>query len=128
MVLALAMAASSTTRMNSSASSNSRCLVKAAPFVAAFLNSVSVSVAMGAPSESVDAGDVRPDDEGMDVVRALVGLHRFQVHHVAHDGIVVGDAVGAQDVARQARALQRHPNVVLLGHGDMVVLRLVLIL
>ena len=56
----------------------------------------------------------RRNDGGVDVVRAFVGDHRFQVHHVAHDGVVVGDAVGAQDVARDAGTFQGHPHVVAL--------------
>src|SRR3954465_10105356 len=102
MVLAEAMAASSTTRTNSSASSNSRCCANcsSADWVW-FL----VAVAIAIPSAKldaccclvgVDAGDVGADDQRMNVVRALVGLHRFQVHHVAHDWIIVHDAVRAE--------------------------------
>src|SRR3954464_8951669 len=71
--------------------------------------------------KSVASGDMRADNERVNVVSAFVGLHRLQVHHVAHDGIVVADTVGAQDVARHAGTLQRHPYVVTLGHGDMLV-------
>ncbi len=39
--------------------------------------------------------DVLPNDQRVDIVRALVGLHRLQVGHVAEDRILVGDAVGA---------------------------------
>ena len=74
--------------------------------------------------EGVNPGDGRPDDQRMDVVGTLVGLDRFQIHHVAHDGVVVGDAVGAEDVAREPCALQRHPDVVPLSHRDVVMLGL----
>ena len=40
---------------------------------------------------------------------------------MAHHRIIVGNAVCAQDVARHARTLQRHPYVVSLGHGDVLV-------
>src|SRR5438270_4032045 len=72
-------------------------------------------------SISADAGDVLTEDEGVDVVRPFISLYRFEVHHVAHDGIVLCDAVGAEDVAGNACAFQRHPHVVTFGHGDVFV-------
>jgi hypothetical protein len=45
---------------------------------------------------------------------------------VAHDGVVVGDAVGAEDVAGHAGAFEGHPDVVALGHGDVFVAELCL--
>src|SRR6266850_8337123 len=71
--------------------------------------------------KSVAAGDMRADNERVNVVSAFVCLHRLQVHHMTHDGIIVADAIGAQDVARHAGTLQRHPYVITLGHGDMLV-------
>ena len=58
----------------------------------------------------------------MDVVRALVGVDGLQVHHVANDRVLVGDAVGAEDLPAGARRLQRLPDVVALRHGDVLVL------
>jgi len=63
---------------------------------------------------------VLSDDEGMDVVRAFVCLDGFKIHHVAHDRVVLGNSVRAEDVSRDSRALQRHPHVVALGHGDVL--------
>ena len=65
-------------------------------------------------------GDVLANDQRMNVMRAFIGLHRLQVHHVAEDWILVGDTVAAQNVAAHARALQRHPDVVPLGHRDVL--------
>src|SRR6185503_11535882 len=48
-----------------------------------------------------NSGHALPQDQGVDVVRSLVGLDRFQVHHVAHDRVVVCDAVATQNVAGQ---------------------------
>src|SRR5260370_15874047 len=73
-------------------------------------------------SERVGAGDVRAYDERVDIVSTLIGLDRFQVHHVAHYGVVIGDSIGPEDVAGHAGALQGHPDVVALGHGDMLML------
>src|SRR5262245_55436372 len=109
MVCAEAMAASSTTRTNSSASSNSSTLPR-------LLGSEALSTACVAipPSQCcyveiclkrARSGDIFPDDQRVNIVRALVSLHRFQVHHVAHYRVVVSNAVAAQDVAGHARAL-----------------------
>src|SRR5215470_14081765 len=122
MVWAEAMAASSTTRTNSSASSNSS---KSRFFASLVLSVTWVAISdLQILSERADAGDVLAQDQGMNVVRALVGLDCFQVHHVAHDGIVVGNAVAAQDVPSHARALEGHPDVIALGHGDVLMSRL----
>jgi len=55
--------------------------------------------------ERRDPRDVLADDQGMDVVGAFVGFDRLQVGHVAEDGVLVGDAVGAEDVASYTGAL-----------------------
>lgn len=68
-----------------------------------------------------DAGDALADDEGVHFVCALVGLDRLEIHHVAHDGIVLRDAVGPKKFAGDASALEGHPHVVALGHGDVFV-------
>ena len=68
------------------------------------------------------------EDERVDVVRALVGVHRLQVDHVAEDRVVAGNPIRAQDVARLARTLQRHPDVVLLQQRDVCKRRLAFLL
>ena len=55
--------------------------------------------------ESRYPSDVLADDQGMDVVGTLVGFDRLQVGHVSEDRILVGDAVGAEDVSAYAGAL-----------------------
>jgi hypothetical protein len=49
-------------------------------------------------------------DQGVGVVGAFAGLHGLQIGHVAKDGVLVGDAVAAEDVASHAGALQRQPS------------------
>ncbi len=71
--------------------------------------------------ERRDAGDGLADDQGVDVVSAFVGDYGLEVHHVAHDGVVFGDAVAAEDLAGGAGAFEGHPDVVALGEGDDVV-------
>src|SRR5208337_1151486 len=75
-------------------------------------------------SVSRNPGNVLADNQSVNVVGALVGDDRFQVHHVAHDGVVFSDAVGAQDVTGDACAFQGHPHVVALGQGDVLTFRL----
>src|SRR5579885_2289421 len=53
--------------------------------------------------ERLDSGHALPDDQGVNVVGPLIGLHRFQVHQVAHDGVVVGHPV-APRMSRERRA------------------------
>jgi hypothetical protein len=50
--------------------------------------------------ERVDPGDACPNDQRVDVMRPLVGFDTFEVHQMPHDGVIVGDAVGAQNVSR----------------------------
>src|SRR4051795_436720 len=65
--------------------------------------------------EGRDAGDVLADDERVDVVRALVREHALEVQHVAAALVLVGHAVGAEDVAGVARAVAGHRDAVALG-------------
>src|ERR1700679_1113421 len=47
------------------------------------------------------------ENQGMNVVRAFIGVHHLEIHDVPNDAIFIGDAVAAQHVARKARNLQR---------------------
>ena len=54
----------------------------------------------------------------MHVMRALVSVHRLQVHHVADDVILIDDAVAAVHVAGHPRDIQRLAAVVALQQAD----------
>ena len=56
--------------------------------------------------EGGDAGDFFADHQFVDVVGAFVGVDGFEIVHVAHDAVVVDDAVGAEDVAGFARGFE----------------------
>src|SRR6266853_41130 len=56
----------------------------------------------------------------MDVVRALVGVHRFQVRQVPHGLILGEDAVGAEQPPRLAGYFGRHSDIVPLGERDLL--------
>jgi len=75
---------------------------------------------VGHPLERRNLCDAFADDQGMDVVGASAGFYGLQVGHVAEDGVLVGDAVAAEDVASHRGALQGHLDVVTLRHRNMV--------
>src|SRR3712207_7519775 len=52
------------------------------------------------------AGQGVPDDQGVDLVGALVGAHRLQVGHVPHHREAAGDPLPGEDAARGARDLE----------------------
>merc|ERR1711991_334213 len=68
--------------------------------------------------EGLLAGNGTAKDEGVDVVRALVGVDGLEVHDVADDVVFVADAVAAQHVAALPGNVQRLSAVVALHHGD----------
>src|ERR1039457_6242249 len=72
--------------------------------------------------------DSLSDHQRVNVVGSLIRLHRFQVAHVPHDRIFVRDPVGAQQVAAQPRAFERHPDVVPLQHRNVRRVELPLVL
>src|SRR5207302_4007130 len=70
--------------------------------------------------EGLDAGLRAPEDERVDIVRAFVGIDHLQVDDVADDAELVGDAVAAQHIAREARDLERlATRVALHDRGDL---------
>src|SRR5438552_3475157 len=70
--------------------------------------------------KGLDAGLRAAEDQGVDVVRAFVGIDHLQVDDVADDAELVGDAIAAQHVAREARDLQRlAARVALHDRGDL---------
>src|ERR1700736_878001 len=69
--------------------------------------------------EGGDAGDALADYELVDVVGAFIGEDAFEVVHVAHDRVIVDDAVGAKNVAGLSRGFERDGHVVHFEHGDV---------
>ena len=54
----------------------------------------------------------------MDVMRALIGVHRLQILRVADDVIFASDAVTAVHVARDAGDIERLAAIVALDQAD----------
>src|ERR1700674_740336 len=50
--------------------------------------------------ERVNPRHARANNQRVDIMRALVGLHRLEIHQMPHDGIIVRHAVCPQNVAR----------------------------
>src|SRR6266481_7796586 len=75
---------------------------------------------LSSATESIDAGDVLANDQGVDVMRAFVGINALEIHEMSNHGIAIGDADGAQDVARFPRTLERHPNIVALSQRNLL--------
>src|SRR5258707_15279398 len=63
-----------------------------------------------------NAGDFFSDSEFVNVVGAFVSVNAFEVVHVAHDAVIVDDAVGAENVARFARGFKGDTNFVNFQH------------
>src|SRR5438045_9117673 len=55
----------------------------------------------------LDSCNGAAEDQRMDVVRALVGVHDFEVDEVPDDAELVRDAVAAEHVARHACDVER---------------------
>src|SRR5258708_34749377 len=58
-------------------------------------------------SEGRDPGLRAPEDQGVDVVSALICVHRLEVHAVADDAVLVPDDGGPLRVAGDARDVER---------------------
>src|SRR5438034_4719984 len=54
-------------------------------------------------AEGAHPGDVATNDQRVNVVRAFVSIHGFEVHQVPDYRIAIGDPSGPEDVARLAR-------------------------
>src|SRR5262249_12590327 len=119
--LARAMSETATsTPSRASASAIARPRPRAAPVTSAIFPVSSIAAPLVGSADRVEARDVAPHDQRGHVVRALVGVHGLEVHHVADHRVLVHDAVGAQDVAREARDLERDADVVALRERDLL--------
>src|SRR5436309_167224 len=60
-----------------------------------------------------------PEDEGVNIVRSLVGVDGLDVAQMPARLELVGDAVGTQNLPRQAGALAGDPDVGPLAEGNL---------
>src|SRR5262249_7355090 len=68
--------------------------------------------------ESGDPSLRAPQNQGVDVVGAFIGVDRLEVHYMADHVICVGDAVAAVYVARGAGDVERLAAIVALQDRD----------
>src|SRR5918997_3939852 len=80
--------------------------------------SVLLGVLSGVGGEGAVAGYGLAHDQGVYIVRALVGVDPFEVGHVLHHAVVEQDAVAPEQVARRGGDLARLGDVVHLEHRD----------
>ena len=80
------------------------------------LSSTSKEFIVKALKKRLDPGLRTTEDQRMDVMRALVSIHRFQIGDVAHDVEFVGNAVAAMHVTRDASDIQCLAAIVALEH------------
>src|SRR5690606_40723198 len=66
----------------------------------------------------LNTGLCAAEDERMNIMRSLVGVHRLQVLSVAHDAVAYLDAVAAMHVARHACDIEGLAAVVALDDRD----------
>src|SRR5258708_25016605 len=85
------------------------------------------SYSLNQMSEGRDPRLRAPEDQGVDVVRAFVCVHRLEVHAVADDVVLVRDAVCAVHVAGDARDVERLAARVALQYLDDLGRRLALV-
>src|SRR5271166_903071 len=77
-----------------------------------------VALMRHASKERLQARLRASQDQRVNVVRALVGVHGLEVREVAHDLVFDLDAVAAVHVARGSRDVERLSAVVALDHRD----------
>ena len=56
--------------------------------------------------------------QGVDIVGALIGVHRFQVQHVPDNTVLVNDPVAAKHVPKLPSNVERLAIVIALDHRD----------
>jgi hypothetical protein len=60
------------------------------------------------------SGDLLPDDERVDLMRAFIGIGGLEVHHMSEGLVVIENAVGAQNLPAHPGNIPRHGDVVAL--------------
>src|SRR3546814_228318 len=70
--------------------------------------------------KGADAGDGTAENQRMDVVRALIGVHRLEVHRMADHMIIGRNPVAAVHIARDAGDIERLAAIVSLQKADRI--------
>ena len=56
----------------------------------------------------------------MHVERAFVGINRFHIHEMPHDGVFAGDTIGTVEFTSKFSAFPGHPGIVAFQHGNLL--------
>ena len=68
-----------------------------------------------------------PKDQGMNVMSTFIGVHGFQIHHMTHDVILVGNAVTAMHISGHSGDIQGLSAIVTFDQGNILYRAAVLI-
>src|ERR1700688_3959579 len=79
---------------------------------------ISITRTLAKSRKRLNAGLCPTQDECVNVVRALVGVHHFEIHEMANHAEFVRNAVAAQHVARGARHIERLAAGIAFEHGS----------
>src|SRR5919197_6186923 len=72
------------------------------------------------PLKGIKTSEAATQNQGVDFVRALVGVDRLQVQHVADDREFERNAAGAVDETRHTGDFERLGHAIFLGHAHLV--------
>src|SRR5882762_1072713 len=75
---------------------------------------------MGFLVEGAQAGDFLAQNQGVDVVRPLVGVHRFEVCEVPHRLVLGQDTVRAEQAPCLPGDIGGYAHVIALGERDLL--------
>src|SRR5882762_6569875 len=70
--------------------------------------------------KGAQTGDFLPQDEGVDVMRPFVGVHRFEVCEVSHRLVFGEDAIRAEEASRLPGNIGGHVDVVALREAHLL--------
>src|SRR5512143_205010 len=68
--------------------------------------------------EGVVSGNIPAKGEGMNVLRAFIGVDGLKVQQMPYDRVAQADSVGPQNIAGGPGDFQRFGCIVHLGHGN----------
>src|SRR6266404_2290881 len=80
------------------------------------------AAACAALDERAEAGDRFADDQRVHLARALIGVDRFGVCHIATDMVLKQDAIAAEQLARPADCLTTFHRAERLRQRSMLVM------
>src|ERR1019366_6033720 len=89
-------------------------------FLANWVESIDRALWPNSIAKSLYPRNRAPQYQRMDIMRALIGIDHFQIHHVPDYAEFVGDAIPAKHIARHACHVERLATGIAFHHrGDL---------